>query len=358
MFFKQFLFFHKTTDPFRPASPPSCLSPDLRQRLGREWRVPPYLSERQRKRRAFADRDLETVLLQRETILAQSAQLAAHPAHIPPEWAAHVSLLPMHLQEALRLHPQPAHALLQLVAEACGGDRDRALQYLSTPPPALAPPVLARAAPEDSVAGVNGGVVVAQELPSRFLQLSLAAAASAAPALSLAAAPPAAAPLLSSSASSAFTVVARDASGRDSPASSCSSPPPPTPSPHAHSGMDSPQPEPPITPEMSVSSEKSRSPPTMPCLSGSPPTSPPALTYRSSALLLPQDLPDAAPRSPPSFQRALSASTPSLAAPPPTALPTIPRFPPADRPHAHTTCPTPRKAVISFSVESIIGKQS
>lgn len=328
--------------------------------------MPPYLSERQRKRRAFADRDLETVLLQRETILAQSAQLAAHPAHIPPEWAAHVSLLPMHLQEALRLHPQPAHALLQLVAEACGGDRDRALQYLSTPPPALAPPVLARPAREDGVAGVNGGVVVAQELPSRFLQLSLAAAASAAPAISLAAAPPsAAAPLLSSSAASAFTVVARDASGRDSPASSCSSPPPP--SPHAH--MHSPRPEPPITPEMSVSSEKSRSPPVTPCLAGSPPTvtcpppgspptSPPTLAYQSSALLLPQDLPDAARRSPPSFQKALSASTPSLAAPPPTALPTIPRFPPTDRPHAHTTCPTPRKAVISFSVESIIGKQS
>ncbi|XP_042862324.1 formin-like protein 20 [Penaeus japonicus] len=343
----------------------------LRQRLGREWRVPPYLSERQRKRRAFADRDLETVLLQRETILAQSATLAAHPAHIPPEWAAHVSLLPMHLQEALRLHPQPAHALLQLVAEACGGDRDRALQYLSTPPPPLAPPVLSHQAHEEGVAGVNGGVVVAQELPSRFLQLSLAAAASAAPALSLTgAAPTSAAALLSSSSSSAFTVVARDASGRDSPASSCSSPPPPpTPSPHDHSGMHSPQPEPPITPEMSVSSDKSASPPAMPCLAGSPPivtcpppgsppTSPPTLTYQSSALLVTHEYPDAGRRSPPSFRRALSASTPTLAAPPPTSLPTIPRFPATERPHAHTTCPTPRKAVISFSVESIIGKQS
>ncbi|KAK8734316.1 hypothetical protein OTU49_006118, partial [Cherax quadricarinatus] len=76
------------------------LMTNLRQRLGREWRVPPYLSERQRKRRAFADRDLENVMLQRESILAQSAQLTAHPTHIPAEWMAHVSLLPVHLQEA------------------------------------------------------------------------------------------------------------------------------------------------------------------------------------------------------------------------------------------------------------------
>ncbi|XP_045595776.1 doublesex- and mab-3-related transcription factor 3 [Procambarus clarkii] len=346
------------------------LMTNLRQRLGREWRVPPYLSERQRKRRAFADRDLENVMLQRESILAQAAQLTTHPNHIPPEWVAHVALLPVHLQEALRLHPQPAQALLQLVIEACGGDRERALQYLATPPPTVSQPVLSRAA-HDVCGSVSGGMHLVHELPSRFLQLSLAAAASTSPSISLPSTSPTTThPLFSASSGSAFTVVGRDTS-RESPSSSCSSPPtrpPLTPSPQDQTGTENPSSdrfnsqkfEANLSLSPSGRTVTSTTTATLPCetevsvfypaisllrnpeflpTSPTPPThkSPPSAIFPSSQCVLPGDN---------SCSRTTNQSRP---------LP-VSRHSPSDRSQAHTTCPTPRKAVISFSVESIIGK--
>ena len=44
----------------------------MRQRLSREWRMPPYLSVRQRKRKAFADKELETIVMQKEIAAASS----------------------------------------------------------------------------------------------------------------------------------------------------------------------------------------------------------------------------------------------------------------------------------------------
>ncbi|XP_071530733.1 uncharacterized protein [Panulirus ornatus] len=347
------------------------LMTNLRQRLGRDWRVPPYLSERQRKRRAFADRNLESVMLQRETILAQTAQLAAHPAHMPPEWVAHVSLLPVHLQEALSLHPQPAQALLQLVVEACGGDRERALQYLATPPPAVAPPILSHAAHEDVCGGggVATGMHLAQELPSRFLQLSLAAANSAAPAISLPSASPASThSLFSASSSSAFTAVGRDVN-RESPSSSCSSPPSRTqasPSPDqremespslSSSPRDTADVEGPVgkiltSPAVSVSPRSSLPTPYSPIhLLLTPDFTPNSPSHTLKTSLLGNILP-------PSPRNLLpEGDTPPRATTPPITTP-FAGMPPADRPHAHTTCPKPRKSVISFSVESIIGKQT
>nr|ARK36622.1 Dmrt11E [Sagmariasus verreauxi] len=348
------------------------LMTNLRQRLGRDWRVPPYLSERQRKRRAFADRDLESVMLQRETILAQTAQLAAHPAHIPPEWMAHVTLLPVHLQEALRLHPQPAQALLQLVVEACGGDRERALQYLATPPPPVAQPILSSHTAHEDVCGGGGvatGMHLAQELPSRFLQLSLAAANSAPPAISLPSASPASShSLFSASSSSAFTVVGRDVN-RESPSSSCSSPPicpQSTPSPQDQREMESP-----TTPVLSSSPRsktdvespvgKILTSPILPARSSLP------APYSPIHLLLTPDFPSShllktsssGPTLPPSPRGLLQdGDTPPRATTPPITTPSLVGMPPVDRPHAHTTYPTPRKSVISFSVESIIGKQT
>lgn len=279
--------------------------------------MPPYLSERQRKRRAFADRTLESVMLQREALLAQATHL---PAHIPPEWVGHVTLLPVHLQEALRLHPQPAQALLQLVVEACGGDQGRALRYLSSPPPA----VLTHAAHDDASIGT-------QELPSRFLQLSLAQ-----PSLPL----PASHSLFAASSTSAFRVVSRDEE-KDSPSPPATRPPP-------------------------TESPLSTSPKKM-----SPASSPDTLSPRpTNPLLLSQSLqPPASPQH--AYHPASPTFTPTHwtmplnSHPSPPSPPTgdfrvssLASIPPGDRQNVHTTCPTPRKAVISFSVESIIGKQT
>ncbi|XP_066977167.1 doublesex- and mab-3-related transcription factor 3-like isoform X2 [Macrobrachium rosenbergii] len=350
------------------------LMSNLRQRLGREWRIPPYLSERQRKRRAFADRDLESVMMQREAILAQSAQLAvAHQAHIPPEWTPHVALLPVHLQEALRLHPQPAHALLQLVVDACGGDRDRALQYLSTPPPPVIPAATLTppSTHEDICGGVGGGKFATHELPSRFLQLSLAAAATttASPtALSLvpdATNVGAVQSLITSPTGSAFTVVSRD-TGRESPESSCSSPPiqthPTSSSPHDLSRMDSPPSSLPRSPEehyhhltsSATTLTHSERPPTPPSTNmTSPPSSPVGGDFAHS--IASTLTPEYSPKSYAKTFRGSPFDIPSL-----TRTPiSVPCTTPPDRSQStHTTCPTPRKAIISFSVESIIGKQA
>ncbi|XP_050693036.1 doublesex and mab-3 related transcription factor 3, truncated-like [Eriocheir sinensis] len=293
------------------------LMTNLRQRLGRDWRVPPYLSERQRKRRAFADRNLESVMLQREALLAQATHL---PAHIPPEWVGHVTLLPVHLQEALRLHPQPAQALLQLVVEACGGDQARALRYLASPPPA----VLTHTPHDDASIGT-------QELPSRFLQLSLAQ-----PSLPL----PSSHSLFAASSSSAFRIVGRDEENNS--------------------------PSPPATRPQPTESPLSSSPKKM-----SPLSSPDAIPARpTNPLLLTQGL-----QSPTSPQHGYHPASPTFPPthwgmplnrhPSPPSTPTgdfrissLASTPSGDRPNVHTTCPTPRKAVISFSVESIIGKQT
>ncbi|XP_063840498.1 doublesex- and mab-3-related transcription factor 3-like [Scylla paramamosain] len=293
------------------------LMTNLRQRLGRDWRVPPYLSERQRKRRAFADRNLESVMLQREALLAQATHL---PAHIPPEWVGHVTLLPVHLQEALRLHPQPAQALLQLVVEACGGDQARALRYLASPPPA----VLTHAAQDEASAGT-------QELPSRFLQLSLAQ-----PSLPLSASHS----LFTASSTSAFRVVGKEGD-QDSP-----SPPPARPPPTQSPLSPSPRKMSPVSCPDALSSR-----------TGPRTTNPLLLQVPSSPT---HTYPPASPTLPPTHWTMALSSNPSPPSPPTTdyrraSLATIS---PADRPHAHTTCPTPRKAVISFSVESIIGKQT
>lgn len=278
--------------------------------------MPPYLSERQRKRRAFADRNLESVMMQREALLAQATHL---PAHIPPEWVGHVTLLPVHLQEALRLHPQPAQALLQLVVEACGGDQARALRYLASPPPA----VITHTAHDDVSLGT-------QELPSRFLQLSLAQ-----PSLQL----PASHTIFAASSTSAFRVVGRDEE-KDSP-----SPPPTRPRPT----------------ESPLSSPRKMSPASSPDTLSSRPTNPLLLT----AGLQPPASPHhayhpASPTFPPAHWTMSLNSHPSPPSPPTGdfRVSSMATTPPADRSNAHTTCPTPRKAVISFSVESIIGKQT
>ncbi|XP_042236774.1 doublesex- and mab-3-related transcription factor 3-like [Homarus americanus] len=317
------------------------LMTNLRQRLGREWRVPPYLSERQRKRRAFADRDLETVMLQRESVLAQTAQLAAHPTHIPQEWMAHVALLPVHLQEALRLHPQPAQALLQLVIEACGGDRERALQYLATPPPIVSQPVLSHTAHE-GCGGVASGVHLAQELPSRFLQLSLAAAATSTP-------PTTTHSLFTASSTSAFKAVGRDSS-RESPSLSCSSPPtrpPLTPSPQEQERMDSPPSASPNNLKLKINT------------AGKTATTPSSVSVSYPSILMTPEFQPISPshtlKSSPSSTVPRARSSPNSTAP---CHPALSKITPADDDsHDHTTYPTPRKAVISFSVESIIGKQ-
>lgn len=285
--------------------------------MGRDWRVPPYLSERQRKRRAFADRNLESVMLQREALLAQATHL---PAHIPPEWVGHVTLLPVHLQEALRLHPQPAQALLQLVVEACGGDQGRALRYLASPPPT----VITHANHDDASIGT-------QELPSRFLQLSLAQ-----PTLPL----PASHSLFAASSTSAFRVVSRDGE-KDSP-----SPPPTRPPP-----TESPLPNSPrkMSPVSSPDGLPARPPNPLLLTPGLQPPASPQHAYHPTS-----------PTFPPTHWTMPLTSHPSPPSPPTGDFRVSPidTTPSGDRSNAHTTCPTPRKAVISFSVESIIGKQT
>ena len=258
-------------------------------------------------------------MLQREALLAQATHL---PAHIPPEWVGHVTLLPVHLQEALRLHPQPAQALLQLVVEACGGDQARALRYLASPPPAI----LTHAAQDDASAGT-------QELPSRFLQLSLAQ-----PSLPLSASHS----LFTASSTSAFRVVGREAD-QDSPS------PPPTRPPPTHSPLSSsPRKMSPVT-----------CPDTLPSRTAPRSTNPLLL---SSGLQMPASpthtYTPASPTFPPTHWTFNGNHSPPS---PPTSdirVASLATTSPGDRPHAHTTYPTPRKAVISFSVESIIGKQT
>nr|XP_053640663.1 uncharacterized protein LOC128694544 [Cherax quadricarinatus] len=295
------------------------LMTNLRQRLGREWRVPPYLSERQRKRRAFADRDLENVMLQRESILAQSAQLTAHPTHIPAEWMAHVSLLPVHLQEALRLHPQPAQALLQLVIEACGGDRERALQYLATPPP-VSQPVLKHTTAQDMCASVTMGMhislrTVLHEIPAENHHL--------------------------------HWFVTRPT-------------PPPTSHPqeqkngHSFAKLNSPKFEADVLLTASgrpVTREEVRvyypghsvlrSPDF--ALASTALKSSPSTLFATTPLVM-------ADKDGSSLSQPAGQPNPALYSHAVSRLPT-------DRSQSHTTCPTPRKAVIPFPVESIIGKQ-
>ncbi|KAK7081051.1 sequence-specific DNA binding [Halocaridina rubra] len=329
-----------------------CMCVNLRQRFGREWRIPPYLSERQRKRRAFADRDLDSVMLHREALLVQSAaqMAAAHPAQIPHEWTPHVALLPLHLQEALRLHPQPAHALLQLVIDACGGDRERASQYLASPPPSVLPTSIP---PHNDINNVAGGKFVSQELPSRFLQLSLAAAAATtttAPPLTLVPNVNVGNPqtLIASPSGSAFTVVSREP-GRESPESLCSS------SPTQASSDTSPQDlrrieSPPVSLPRSpldlmtnhfLPSDKNRRTPTPPVTAAaSPPPASPEVDYCTSisSALTPENSPRET-----SFHISCMSSN---------------ELSSNDHSNSLTTCPASRKALISFSVESIIGKQA
>ncbi|KAK4287128.1 hypothetical protein Pmani_039795 [Petrolisthes manimaculis] len=251
------------------------LMTSVRQRAWKACRVPPYLSERQRKRRAFADRDLEHVMMQREaaalTIPAHPPPPPPHdmPAHhhhhpLPREWAAHLAQLPPSLQAAVALHPHHAHALLSLAAGACGSHSS----------------FLPRAPRDEAAPHATTNTHATQELHSRFLQLSLT--------------PPARLPAPTPS---AFTVVGREG-GQDSP----TPPPTPTTTPPLHRPCSPP---------------RSRSPP--------------------PSLSLPLYLPSPAKTSP--------------SPPPHHSSSPIPPTP-------VTYAPPPRRALISFSVESIIGKQS
>ncbi|CAL4121225.1 unnamed protein product [Meganyctiphanes norvegica] len=206
------------------------LMTNLRQRLGREWRAPPYLSERQRKRRAFADRDLETVMMERETLLLQQQQqpLVHGVSH---DWSRHMQQFPVHLQEALRVQPQPAAALFQLLMDACGGDRELALHYLTQAPPNG---ILRQ---DDQVAGIPH---VAQELPSRFLQLSLVNSGHSQVAMGRPVSQVTVGHQLSSSRSSAFTAVGRESPSSSSSSSSSSSCSPPAPGASPGSRLDHP----------------------------------------------------------------------------------------------------------------------
>ena len=134
---------------------------DLRQRVGRDWRMNPYLSERQRKRRAFCDKDLEKALMQRENstpIVTPSTNNIS--SQLP--WPT----IQNYLTSGVLLH-QPS-ALLALIANK--GHMITHSRIESSP--LISNKSLISTDQPNQVSTCN------MELPSKFLQLSLASLSS------------------------------------------------------------------------------------------------------------------------------------------------------------------------------------
>ena len=112
----------------------------------------PYVSERMRKRRAFADKELETVMFERERqveaekvkLMQQTAVAGQHHPHLPPvPTAAAVTsaavmdpksrqlmgqLSPKEFLQ--RIFPAVNPNVLELVWQGCGGDLERAIEQI------------------------------------------------------------------------------------------------------------------------------------------------------------------------------------------------------------------------------------
>ena len=134
---------------------------DLRQRVGRDWRMNPYLSERQRKRRAFCDKDLENTLMQRENSTPIATPSTNNISNQLP-WPT----IQNHLTSGVLLH-QPS-ALLALIANK----GNLITQSRAESSPLISNKSIISADQPNQVSSCN------LELPSKFLQLSLASLSS------------------------------------------------------------------------------------------------------------------------------------------------------------------------------------
>ena len=104
--------------------------------------LPPSVSERMRKRRAFADKDLETTMLQREcqwSLMYAAQQQPQTPsgsetltARSPGSLAALKAGVTMPKEFLQRLFPHHNTSALDMVLQSAGGDLHRAIEYLVT----------------------------------------------------------------------------------------------------------------------------------------------------------------------------------------------------------------------------------
>lgn len=106
----------------------------------------PLLSERMRKRRAFADRDLEAVMFQREQQAAAAAELMRHTS--PLGWATHQPVFRFHPHLPFHLGQHPNNALflppvtnIKVEEEDDDSEVDVTSSCSPPPPPAVTTPV-------------------------------------------------------------------------------------------------------------------------------------------------------------------------------------------------------------------------